>query len=158
MRFSANIDAKVDAKNRVFVPAVFRKVLLAEREQVLYLRKDIYRNCIIVYPESVWEEELSILRSHLNKWNSEEQDLYRQFMFEAEAVELDGSGRMLLSKKLLALVGMETDVRFVGVDNTIELWPIKELEKPLVDPEHFKQRMQEIMTKSLDKDAENKQS
>jgi MraZ protein len=158
MRFSANIDAKVDMKNRVFIPAVFRKVLIAEGEQVLYLRKDIYKNCIIVYPESVWEYELIELRSRLNRWNPEEQDLYRQFMFEAEAVEPDGSGRILISKKLLTLVGIESEVRFVGVDNTLEIWPIKELEKPLVDPDYFRQRMQEIMTKSPRIDIDNKQS
>ena len=146
MRFLGNIEAKIDTKSRVFIPAVFRKVLVAETQQTLYLRKDVYQNCIIVYPQLVWEEELSLLRSKLNKWNPEEQDLYRQFMLEAEAVESDVSGRILISRHLLNSVGIESEVRFLGVDNTIEIWPKNVLEKPRVDPEVFRKKMQVLMT------------
>jgi MraZ protein len=149
MRFLGNIEARLDTKNRVFIPAVFRKVLVAEAQQTLYLRKDVYQDCIIVYPQLVWEEELSLLRSKLNKWNPEEQDLYRQFMLEAEVVESDISGRILISRHLLSSVGIETDVRFLGVDNTIEIWPKNVLEKPRVDPEVFRKKMQILMTNNL---------
>jgi len=101
-----------------------------------------------MYPESVWEDELGLLRSKLNKWNPQEQDLYRQFMIEAETVEPDGSGRILISKHLLTLVGIDSEVRFLGVDNTIEIWPKDVLEKPRVEPEVFKEKMQTLMANS----------
>jgi MraZ protein len=148
MRFLGNIEAKLDTKSRVFIPAVFRKVLIAEGQQTLYLRKDVYQDCIIMYPQSVWEDELGLLRSKLNKWNPQEQDLYRQFMIEAETVEPDGSGRILISKHLLTLVGIDSEVRFLGVDNTIEIWPKDVLEKPRVEPEVFKEKMQTLMANS----------
>jgi len=148
MRFLGNIEAKLDTKSRVFIPALFRKVLVAEGQQTLYLRKDVFQNCITVYPQSVWEEELGILRSRLSKWNPQEQDLYRQFMLEAEVVEADSSGRILISKHLLNLVGIELDVRFLGVDNTLEIWPKEALEKPRVEPEIFREKMQLLMAKS----------
>jgi len=147
MRFLGNIEAKLDAKSRVFIPAVFRKLLIAEGEQTLYLRKDVFQNCITVYPQTVWEEELIVLRSRLSRWNPQEQDLYRQFMIEAEAVEPDGSGRILISKQLLNLVGIDSEVRFLGVDNTIEIWPKEALEAPRVAPEVFREKMQELMSK-----------
>lgn len=149
MRFLGNIEAKLDIKSRVFIPAVFRKVLVAEGQQTLYLRKDVFQDCIIVYPQSVWEEELGLLRSKLNKWNPEEQDLYRQFMLEAEAVEPDVSGRILISRRLLNSVGIESEVRFLGVDNTFEIWPKEALEKPRVDPGVFREKMQVLMTSTL---------
>lgn len=146
MRFLGNIEAKLDTKSRVFIPAIFRKVLMAENQQTLYLRKDVFQKCITVYPQLVWEEELALLRSRLNKWNPQEQDLYRQFMLEAEVAEPDGSGRILISKHLLNVVGIESEVRFLGVDNTIEIWPKEALEKPRVEPEVFREKMQALMS------------
>jgi MraZ protein len=145
MRFLGNIEAKIDAKSRVFIPAAFRRILQAEGQLTLYLRKDIYQDCIVAYPQSVWEEELTVLRSRLNKWVPEEQELYRQFMLEAVSVEMDSSGRVLVAKSLLNLCGIDSDVRFLGVDNTIEIWPKELLEKPRVEPDAFKQRISALM-------------
>jgi MraZ protein len=114
----------------------------------LYLRKDVYQDCIVVYPAPVWEEELSELRARLNKWNPEEQELYRQFMLEAEAVEMDINGRILIPKRLLLKTGIEKALRFLGVDNTMEIWAKEALEQPRLDPELFKSRLQELMTKT----------
>lgn len=149
MRFLGNIEAKVDTKHRVFVPVTFRRQLeAAENMPVqLYLRKDIYQDCIVVYPASVWETELSTLRTKLNKWIPEEQELYRQFMLEAESVEMDANGRILISRRLLNLVGIDTEVSFLGVDDTMEIWPKQALETPRVETEEFKRKMQELMGK-----------
>lgn len=146
MRFLGNIEAKLDTKSRVFIPAVFRKVLAVENQQTLYLRKDVFQDCITIYPQSVWEEELGLLRSKLNKWDPDEQDLYRQFMLEAEMVEPDASGRILISRNLLGRVGIEAEVSFLGVDNTMEVWPKAALDKPRVEPEVFREKMRTLMT------------
>ena len=39
MRFLGNIEAKVDAKGRVFLPSVFRKILQSGGEERIVLRK-----------------------------------------------------------------------------------------------------------------------
>lgn len=147
MRFLGNIVAKLDAKNRVFIPAAFRKQLLQDEGQRLYLRKDVFQKCITVYTLDVWEEELLNLRASLNRWEPEQQELYRQFMIDAEEVIPDSSGRILISKQLLNLVGIDSEVRFLGVDNTLEIWPKEALEKPRVDPEVFGQKMRELLSK-----------
>lgn len=147
MRYLGNIVAKLDAKNRVFIPAAFRKQLLQDEGQVLYLRKDVFQNCITVYTQEVWEEELLQLRASLNRWEPEQQELYRQFMIDAEEVLPDSSGRILISKQLLNLVGIDSEVRFLGVDNTLEIWPKEALERPRIEPEVFGQKMRELLTK-----------
>ena len=58
MRFLGHIEAKTDVKGRVFFPAVFRKVLQASGEENLVLRKDIFQDCLVLYPESVWNEQM----------------------------------------------------------------------------------------------------
>ena len=149
MRFSGNFEAKLDAKNRVFIPAGFRRLLQSSLQQedcLLYLRKDIFQDCIVLYPESVWEAELTQLRSRLNKYDPEQQDVYRQFMLEAECVEMSANGRVLLPKRLLAMVGIDSEVRFLGVDDTIEIWPKAALEAPRMSAESFQSKIKEIFS------------
>ena len=56
MRFLGNIEAKIDVKGRAFLPATFRKVLQAGGEERLVLRKDVFQACLVLYPESVWND------------------------------------------------------------------------------------------------------
>ncbi|MDD2552455.1 MAG: division/cell wall cluster transcriptional repressor MraZ [Dysgonamonadaceae bacterium] len=144
-QFLGNFEAKADAKGRIFVPAVFRKLLQLQDEEWLVLRKDIFQDCLVLYPGSVWEKEIETLRSKLNKWNKNQQQVFRQFVLDAERVEMDGSGRILISKRYLQLADIENHVRFLGVDNTIEIWASEKLEKPLMAPEDFAGEIEKLM-------------
>lgn len=145
LQFLGNIEAKIDTKGRVFVPATFRKQLQTAGERFLVLRKDIFQNCLVLYPGTVWEAEIETLRSRLNKWNMEQQQIFRQFVLDAERIEMDASGRILISKRYLQLADIDTEVRFLGVDSTIEIWAKEKLEKPLIEPEYFSSKLQELM-------------
>jgi len=145
LQFLGNMEAKADAKGRIFVPAIFRKRLQGEGEEFLVLRKDIFQECLVLYPGSVWEKEIGILRGRLNKWNKEQQQIFRQFVLDAERLEMDANGRILIPKRYLQMVSIESDVRFLGVDETIEVWAKEKLEKPLVDPDEFSSKLQQLM-------------
>jgi MraZ protein len=149
MRFLGKFEARIDVKSRVFVPAAFRRVLEAEAVQMMYLRKDLFQDCLIVYPQSVWEKELTILRSRLNKWVPEEQELYRQFMLDAEGLEMDASGRILISRSLLNRAGIESDVCFLGMDDTFEIWPASVLQKPRIPSEIYRKQISDIMKPTI---------
>jgi len=73
----------------------------------------------------------------LNKWDRQQQQIFRQFVLDAERLEMDASGRILIPKRYLQMVSIDSEVRFLGVDETIEIWAKEKLEKPLVDPEEF---------------------
>src|SRR5574344_2479947 len=103
MRFLGNIEAKTDAKGRVFLPATFRKVLQNAGEEKMVMRKDVFQPCLVLYPESVWNEQMYLLRSRLNRWNDKHQQIYRTFISDAEEITLDANGRFLISKRLMRL-------------------------------------------------------
>lgn len=145
LQFLGNIEAKTDAKGRIFVPAIFRKQLQAAGEEFLVLRKDIFQNCLVLYPGSVWEEVIEVLRNRLNKWNKEQQQIFRQFVLDAERLEMDSNGRVLIPRRYLQMVNIDVNVRFLGVDDTIEIWPKEGLEEPLLDPEDFSSKLQDLM-------------
>ena len=91
IRFLGNIEAKTDAKGRVFIPAGFRKQLQAVSEERLVLRKDVFQDCLVLYPESVWFATQNQLRQRLNKWNAKHQQNFRQFVSDAEIMVPDGN-------------------------------------------------------------------
>lgn len=151
IQFLGNIEAKIDAKARIFVPAAFRKILQSSGQNTLILRKDIFQDCLVLYPLQVWEEEVAKLRSRLNRWNNEQQAIFRQFVVDAERLEIDTNGRILIPKRYCHMVGISSDVRFLGVDNTIELWAKESLEKTLIPADDFSERIQTLM----DNDSQN---
>ena len=145
MRFLGNIEAKTDVKGRAFLPAVFRKVLQAQGEEVLVLRRDVFQKCLVLYPESVWNERLDILKTQLRTWKPVHQQMFRQFVSEAEVVTLDGNGRFLISKRLLKAAEIDQEIQFIGMDDTIEIWSPKNLKQTLKTDEEFGNEFESIM-------------
>ena len=145
MRFLGNIEAKTDAKGRAFLPAVFRKVLQASGEENLVLRRDVFQPCLVLYPESVWNERLDMLKQQLRQWKPIHQQMFRQFVSEAEVVTLDGNGRFLISKRLQRAAGITQDIQFIGMDDTIEIWSPQDLKQTLKTDEEFGQEFEKIM-------------
>ena len=145
MRFVGNTEAKTDAKGRVFLPSSFRKILQAEGEEGLFLRKDIFQPCLVIYPRSVWDEQLNLLRSRLNRWNAAHQQLFRQFVADVEQIALDGNGRFLIPKRYMKMAGIEGTVRFIGMDDTIEIWNADSAESAFMETGEFARQLENIM-------------
>ena len=146
MRFLGNIEAKTDAKGRAFLPANFRKILQVSGEEKLVLRKDVFQPCLVIYPESVWNEQLDQSRSKLSRWNAKEQQIYRSFIADAILLTLDGNGRFLIPKRQMKLADIEQNIRFVGMGDTIEIWRSNGEEEAFMDSEEFSKALQEIMS------------
>ena len=122
MRFVGDYTAKTDAKGRVFLPAIFRRQLDGMDEEALILRKDVFQKCLVLYPMSVWNAQVDDLQSRLSPWDRKDQMMLRQFVADAEQVELDSQGRILLSKNKLQYAGITSEVRFLAVVDRIEIW------------------------------------
>ena len=146
MRFIGNIEAKTDSKGRVFLPACFRRILQAGGCDKVMLRKDVYQDCLVIYPEDSWNRQLDLLRNRLDKWNAKHQMIFRQFVADVEELSIDSNGRILLQKRYLNMAGIKQEVRFIGMDDTIEIWAKEKLEKPFVSPEEFGSELEKIMT------------
>ena len=145
IRFLGNIDAKTDAKGRVFIPASFRKILQTSGNTCLILKKDVFQDCLVLYPETVWNEELDRLRSQLNIWDEEQQNIFRKFVKDVETLEIDSNGRVLLPKRYIQIAGIISDVRFMGVYDRIEIWSKDNLDKTEMDADAFKKGIEKYM-------------
>ena len=145
MRFLGNIEAKTDVKGRAFLPAVFRKVLQASGEESLVLRKDAFQPCLVLYPQSVWNEQMDILRGRLNRWNAHQQLIFRQFVADVELTQLDGNGRLLIPKRYMKMANIEQNIKFIGMGDTIEIWSTEATSQPFMEPDEFSRALEAIM-------------
>ena len=144
-KFLGNIDAKTDAKGRVFIPANFRKILQTSGDTSLILKKDVFQDCLVLYPESAWEEDFKNLRERHSVWNKEQQNTFREFVQDVETVEMDANGRILIPKRYLQMAGIISDVRFLGMYDRIEIWSKDGLEKTKMDAESFQRSIEKNM-------------
>jgi len=152
--FIGNINAKTDEKGRVFVPATFRKILQLSGEERLILQKDIYKDCLILYPETVWKERLKKLRETLDEWDEEQQNLFRRFSWMVETVEIDSNGRILIPKKYLQMANIANTVCFFGMNDSIELWNPDFLVKSMMSPENMKEGVKKFLTRNRKKESD----
>lgn len=146
MRFIGNIEAKTDSKGRLFLPACFRRTLQAAGCEKVMLRKDVYQDCLVLYPEKSWNEQLDLLRSRLDKWNARHQMIFRTFVADVEELTIDSNGRILLPKRYRDMAAIEQEVRFIGMDDTIEIWAKEKLSQPFMTAEEFGHELESIMT------------
>lgn len=120
--FIGNIEAKADDKGRIFIPATYRKILNGIGSQRIIMRRDTDNACLIFYPETVWNTKVELLRQALNEWDPEDRMILMQFMAEAEILEMDNQGRILLQRKYLELLGAQQDILFVGMLDRFAMW------------------------------------
>ena len=147
MRFLGNTEAKTDPKGRVFLPAVYRKQLQAAGEEVLVLRTDVHGKCLVLYPESAWVKRLDDISAKVSEWDEDEQMVLREYMSKAEMLTLDSNGRFLIPKHLLAEAGIAQAVRFIGMNDRIEIWALEKTEKPFMPQAVFAAKLKAIMSK-----------
>lgn len=114
------------------VPASYRKALAEMHSDVLIARRDTENDCIIFYPQEVWNTKVEALRNGLNEWDPQDQLLLMQFIADATEVEMDAQGRVKLPAQDFQQMNMGDDNSwlFVGMLDRFALWK----------PETFRQR------------------
>jgi MraZ protein len=148
--FIGNIEAKADVKGRVFIPASYRKMLALTERNVVVMRKDPDNNCLVIYPEAVWNTKLEDFKSKLDEWDAQDQMLLMQFVSDAEWLEVDAQGRVLIQKKYLQQIGAESDMLFVGGVDRFALWAKGAYEAAKFSSADFAKLLREKMTKRKD--------
>lgn len=153
MRFLGNIEAKTDAKGRAFLPAQFRKVLAASGEGSLVLRQDVFEDLLVLYPISVWNHLMDEMRQKLSRWDRKQQMAYRTFVSSVVELTIDASGRILIPRYILDTAGIRQAIRFVGMGDTIEIWPADNMKT--MDRDDFSNVIEDTMKKTINEEVDN---
>jgi len=106
----------LDPKNRVSLPAKFRKEL--GRAVVMTRGLD---NCLSVYPKKVWVKEAEGRVVHAGG-TAAARGLARLFLAGAMEAEVDTAGRVLIADHLKNFAGLKSKAVIVGVADRVEIW------------------------------------
>ncbi|RJP72051.1 MAG: division/cell wall cluster transcriptional repressor MraZ [Ignavibacteriales bacterium] len=138
----------LDSKNRVSIPAKFRKSLDAEGNNKFYINRGVSK-CIEVYPAEQWKILMDSL-TRLNSFNAENAIFKRVYLQNAAEVSLDGQSRLLLPTSLIEFAGIEKDAFILGAITKIEIWnPAIYNELVQQQAESFEQIAEKVMGNQL---------
>jgi MraZ protein len=115
--FQGASSVSLDAKGRLSVPTRHRDVLAATAGNQLTITRHPH-GCLMVFPRPEWEkfrDRIAALPMSAQWWK-------RIFLGNAMDVELDGTGRVLISPELRAAAAIEKDTMLLGMGNHFELW------------------------------------
>jgi MraZ protein len=107
----------LDDKGRVSVPAQFRRQLPKEG---LFIGKGM-EGSLILYPPEKWEKVRDGLAS-LSRNSRRNRDIIREFSQYIRPVSIDGQGRISIPSDLLEISGIDHEVVFLGMLDSIEIW------------------------------------
>lgn len=115
--FSGVSSLNLDSKGRLAIPAKHRDTLLAQAQGKLIITADP-AGCLLVYPEPAWLP----IRDQLNQLTGAKANIRRFIVGQAEEVEMDASGRVLVPPRLRQVAKLDKEVALVGMGNKFELW------------------------------------
>lgn len=114
--FQGASSLSLDAKGRLSVPTRHRDALGAGTSQLTITKHP--HGCLMIFPRSAWEE----FRDRIASLPMSAQWWKRIFLGNAMDVEMDGTGRVLVSPELRAAAGITKDAVLLGMGAYLELW------------------------------------
>ncbi len=118
--FRGATKVSLDAKGRLAIPTRYRERLAArcDGQIVVTVDKD---HCLLIYPLPDWEElERKLVR--LPSMNKVARNIVRIMVGYATEVDMDASGRILVSRELRDFAALDKQAMLIGQGNKFELW------------------------------------
>lgn len=128
--FTGEYDCKLDAKGRLALPAKVKAALPDVATQELVLRRG-FEACLVLYPMIEYKKIINRVRS-LSEFNEEYRRFQRSFFRGNAEVELDGSGRINIPKRMMEFADLTKEVVLVGLGNRVEIWNPDQYEENLI--------------------------
>ncbi len=146
-------ECKLDSKGRFLLPSGLKKQLPdgAQNEFVVNRGIDL---CLIMYPVDVWEKELKKIYSR-NQFVAKNRAFARKYLNGATRIELDGSSRVLIPKRLTDHAAIDKDIVLVAAFDRIEVWDKVTYENWLKDERHDMERLSEEVMGGLEGKGED---
>jgi len=127
LRFAGEYSNTLDSKNRVNIPAKFRKALDPINDRTFVITRGFDR-CLTLYPIQEWnivEQQLASLSSIRNR----NREFVRSIVRYASYVQYDRQGRVIIPDNLKTYASIEKEVSIIGMITKIELWSPEKIKK-----------------------------
>lgn len=120
--FQGSSALTLDSKGRINVPTRHRDALTTQAEGRLTITRHP-DGCLLVYPRPEWEKK----REQIAAFPMQARALQRLLLGNAQDVEIDSAGRVLIAPELRQAATLSRDVMMLGMGGHFELWDAAEL-------------------------------
>jgi len=124
----------LDAKNRISLPAKFRK----ELGSTVVVTRGL-DHCLFIYPKQAWKKEAERIAVH-SSGSKAGRGLARLMLAGAIEADVDSAGRVLIPDYLKGFAALKEKGVMAGVNDRVELW---------------EERAWERYTKEIERDADS---
>lgn len=122
--FVGKFDHNLDSKFRLTIPAKMRVSL----EDGMVITRSLTEPCLEIYPMEAWKEKAAEMES-LPRINRDARRIRRIFFANAEKLELDKQGRIVISQRLRELSGIYAEATLIGTGSFLEIWEPNNLDE-----------------------------
>ena len=123
--FTGEYKNSLDSKNRLNIPAKFRKTLDPVNDRTFVLTRG-FDQCLLLYPLNEWQE-VELQLGQLSSIRIRDRNFVRSITRHATPVQYDGQGRIQIPEALINFSNIQKDVHVIGMIKKIELWDPKVL-------------------------------
>lgn len=142
----------LDAKGRMAIPARYREQISTCCCGQMVATIDTEERCLLLYPLHEWETIQEKIES-LPSFNPAARRIQRLLIGHATDVDMDSSGRLLLSAPLREYAGLDKKIVLLGQGRKFEIWSearwLETREEYLQDVEQGMALPEEILNLSL---------
>lgn len=128
--FQGAAEISLDAKGRLSIPTRYREALASGGGGVVLTAHP--DRCLLLYPRAAFAP-ISAKLTSLTSFNEQARWWQRLVVGFAEELELDGSGRILVSPALRKFADLKKSVMLVGQGSHFELWDAEVWDRKLGD-------------------------
>ncbi|MFZ7309022.1 division/cell wall cluster transcriptional repressor MraZ [Comamonas jiangduensis] len=115
--FQGASSLNLDGKGRLSIPTRHRDALISQAQGQITITKHPH-GCLMLFPRSEW----LLFRERIGQLPMSAQWWKRIFLGNAMDVDMDATGRVLVSPELRQAVGLDREVILLGMGNHFELW------------------------------------
>lgn len=115
-KFLGSFDHVLDDKGRTSLPRPFRLALEAEARPAYLTAKP---HCLAIYP---YDEFHRLRREYAELHIDSRERLERLHVGNAQPVQIDRQGRILIPPALRRHAGLQREIQFFGIGDRIEIW------------------------------------
>jgi len=118
--FTGEYNNSIDQKNRLSIPAKYRKALSPINNGTFVLTRG-FDKCLILYPLDEWKK-VELQLGSLSSIKIKNRSFVRSIVRCAVHLKYDSQGRVAISDNLLQYAKINKNVTIIGMIKKIELW------------------------------------
>ena len=111
----------LDAKGRLAIPTRYREMLEQQCNGEMVITIDTDERCLLIYPRQDWEV-IEAKVGAMSSFDPMTRRVQRLLIGHATDIELDSSGRLLLTPPLRAYAELDKRTVLLGQGRKLELW------------------------------------